>query len=325
MPNDGDWEFPDDARPKQGELGFDLEAALSAVVGLHAKVPEDAFTASVLGTERAGNGVLIESSGLVVTVGYLITEAETVWLTALNGTTVQAHVVAYDHKTGLGLVQALGRLGTPPLELGASRDSEVGAQVIVAGHGGLRRALQARVVARHEFAGYWEYVLDEAVFTAPPHPNWGGAALIGRDGRLQGIGSLFVQGVRLGAGSLEGNMIVPIDILPPILDELLKFGKVDAPAQPWLGMYTADMDDKLVVVGLADDGPAEAAGIQSGDQVMRVAGEPVLDLVTMFRRIWGLGPAGVDIPLTVLRDDEEREIEIRSADRATYLKAPRLH
>jgi S1-C subfamily serine protease len=325
MPSDGDWEFPVGARPRREDLAFDLDATLSAVVALHAKVPEDAFTASVLGTERAGNGVLIEADGLVVTVGYLITEAEAVWLTAHNGTTVPAHVVAYDHKTGLGLVQALGQLGTKPLELGAARDTEVGGQAIVAGHGGLRRALDARVVARHEFAGYWEYVLDEAIFTAPPHPNWGGAALIGRDGRLQGIGSLFVQGVRLGAASLEGNMIVPIDILPPILDELLKFGKVDAPPQPWLGMYTADMDDKLVVVGLADGGPAAAAGIESGDRVLRVAGEPVTDLVTMFRRIWGLGPAGVEIPLTILRDDEEGEIEIRSADRSTYLKAPRLH
>lgn len=325
MANGDDWEFPAEARPKQEELAFDLDAALSAVVALRAKVPEDAFTASVLGTERAGNGVLIEADGLVVTVGYLVTEAEAVWLTAVNGTTVPAHVVAYNHKTGLGLVQALGRLGTTPLELGAARDTEVGGRAIVAGHGGLRRALDARVVARHEFAGYWEYVLDEAIFTAPPHPNWGGAALIGRDGRLQGIGSLFVQGVRLGGANLEGNMIVPIDILPPILDELLKFGKVEAPAQPWLGMYTADMDDKLVVVGLADGGPAAVAGIRSDDQVLQVAGEPVSDLVTMFRRIWGLGPAGVEIPLTILRDDEEREVGIQSADRATYLKAPRLH
>jgi S1-C subfamily serine protease len=325
MTDDGDWEFPADARPKQKDLAFDLDAALSAVVALHAKIPEDAFTASVLGTERAGNGVLIGDDGLVVTVGYLITEAEMVWLTAGDGTTVPAHVVAYDNTTGLGLVQALGRLGVAPLELGASRDSEVGAQVVVAGPGGHRRALEARVVARHEFAGYWEYVLDEAVFTAPPHPNWGGAALIGRDGRLQGIGSLFVQGVRLGSASLEGNMIVPIDLLPPILDELLKLGKVDAPPRPWLGMYTADMDDKLVVVGLADGGPAAAANVRPGDQVLRVAGEAVPDLATMFRRIWGLGPAGVDIPLTIRRDGEEREIEIRSADRATYLKAPRLH
>jgi S1-C subfamily serine protease len=325
MANGDDWEFPVDARPKPEELAFDLDAALSAVVSLHAKIPEDAFTASVLGTERAGNGVLIEADGLVATVGYLITEAETVWLTAINGTTVPAHVVAYDHKTGLGLVQAMGRLGVEPLELGAARDTEVGGRAIVAGHGGLRRALDARVVARHEYAGYWEYVLDEAIFTSPPHPNWGGAALIGRDGRLQGIGSLFVQGVRLGGSSLEGNMIVPIDILPPIIDELLKFGKVDAPPQPWLGMYTADMDDKLVVVGLADGGPAATAGIESGDRVLRVAGQPVSDLITMFRRIWDLGPAGVEIPLTILRDDVEEEVEIRSADRSTYLKTPRMH
>ena len=269
MSEEFDWEIPLSAQPKPEQVSFDLESALGAVVGLRATIPEDAFTAGILGTERTGNGVLISDSGLVVTIGYLVAEAESVWLTAGDGSVLAGHALGYDFESGFGLVQALGRFNVPALELGSSAALEVGDFAIVAGEGGRRRSLNSRVTAKREFAGYWEYVLDEAIFTAPPHPNWGGSGLIDRHGRLVGIGSLLVRHAG-GGGSdtLDGNMIVPIDLLPPILDEMQTLGRTQRPPRPWLGAYVTEVDEALVVAGLAPEGPAEQAELQVGDQVL---------------------------------------------------------
>src|SRR5271167_5096842 len=188
-----DWEIPSELQPKGEDFGFDLDERLNGILGLQATVPEDAFTASTLGTERAGSGVLIRRDGLVLTIGYLVTEAETIWLTSVEGGAVPGHLVAYDQESGFGLVQALGRLNAPPIDLGVGLRIGAGDRAVMAAEGGRRHAIAARVVARQEFAGYWEYVLDRAIFTAPAHPFWGGAALIAADGSLIGIGSLQLQ------------------------------------------------------------------------------------------------------------------------------------
>ncbi|MFQ5974230.1 MAG: S1C family serine protease, partial [Alphaproteobacteria bacterium] len=274
MEEQKDWEFPEAAQPNEDEVAFELDRSLSSLLLLRSKIAEDGFTASILGTERAGNGVVIGEDGLVLTIGYLIVEAEEIWLTANDGSTVPAHLVGYDQGTGFGLVQALGRLGVPAMALGTSESSTLGDDVIVAGHGGRRHALMARVVSKQEFAGYWEYVLDEAIFTAPAHPNWGGAALIGLDGKLQGIGSLFLQQMIGGSSPVNGNMIVPIDLLLPILDDLVMYGRVNAAPRPWLGVFAAEEDGKIAVVGLASGGPAQQAGLRMGDVVLQVAGRP---------------------------------------------------
>ena len=320
-----EWSIPESVRPKPGDYAFDLDEALLSVVSLRAEVPSDAFTASILGTERSGNGVVIGDDGLVLTIGYLITEAETVWLMGNTGTASPAHVVAYDQETGFGLVQALSRLPLPAMEFGSATDLAEGDRVIVAAHGGRAGAVAAHVAAKREFAGYWEYVLDQAIFTTPPHPNWGGTALIGEDGRLYGIGSLFVQQAEGEEVSSEGNMIVPIDILNPILDDLLRFGRTNRPPRPWLGMYATEAEERLIVAGLAEDGPAHRAGIEPGDFVIGVGGRPVEDLADMFRRVWGIGEAGVEVPLTVVRGGRLIEVRVRSADRNGFLKAPKLH
>ena len=325
MSEDEDWEFPAAAQPGPEDVAFDLDRVLSSVVLLRSEIPEDAFTASILGTERGGNGVVIGEDGLILTIGYLITEAAAVWLISNDGAAAPAHVVGYDQTTGLGLVQALGRLRLPAMALGSSREARVGDHVVIAGHGGRRHAMKARVVSKREFAGYWEYLLDEAIFTAPPHPNWGGAAMIDIYGRLQGIGSLFVQDAREGGLPRDGNMMVPIDLLEPILDDLMKFGRVDQPPRPWLGIYATEAERDLVVAGLAKDAPADCAGIHVGDVLLEVADIPVAGLADLFRRVWALGPAGTDIPLTVSRDGDSLRIRVRSADRNDFLKSPRLH
>lgn len=324
MAEPGRWAFPDSLQPSPDEAGFDLESALDSVVLLRAEIPEDAFTAQILGTARTGNGVVIRDDGLIATIGYLITEAETIWLTTNRGTVVQGHALAYDQRTGFGLVQPLGTLGVRPLERASTSGVEANNDVIVIGHGGRPHSLKAKIIAKREFAGYWEYVLDEALFTAPAHPQWGGAALVGLDGRLLGIGSLLVQ-ESVGGKAVDGNLFVPIDLLAPILDDLLAHGRATAPPRAWLGIYTAEMDGHLVIGGLAPGGPAERAGAMLGDLILEVGGEPVTGLAAMFRRIWSIGPAGCEVMLTLSRRGASSKVRIRSADRNDFLKKPRLH
>jgi S1-C subfamily serine protease len=320
----GDWAFPESVQPRNEDVSFDLDAALDAVVQVRTEIPEDGFTASILGTERVGSGVVIRDDGLVLTIGYLITEAETIWLTTNRGAVVAGHPLAYDQATGFGLVQPLGRLDVQALSRGSAATCMFGDDVIVIGHGGREHALKAKVIAVREFAGYWEYVLDEAVFTAPAHPQWGGAALVGEDGRLLGIGSLLVEETVAGQ-SIQGNMVVPIDLLGPILEDMLAMGRPARPARPWLGMYTTELRGQLVVGGLAEGGPAERAGVRMKDMVLEVAGERVTGLADLFRRIWRLGSAGVEVPLTLARDGELLRVRLRSADRSDFLKKPLLH
>ena len=319
-----EWSFPENLRPNADDVGLDLDSVLDAVVTVRAEIPEDAFTASILGTDRVGNGVVIREDGLVLTIGYLITEAENVWLTTNRGDVVPGYPLAYDQATGLGLIQPLGKLDLPMLQLGNANDCSNGDDVIFVGQGGRHHALKAKIVDKREFAGYWEYVLDEALFIAPAHPQWGGAALVGNDGRLLGIGSLLVQEA-IDGQAVQGNMIVPIDLLKPILPNMLSTGRSGTPARPWLGMYTAESDKNLVVGGLAEDGPAASAGIKQGDLVLEVAGTRVSNLAQLFRTAWQVGPAGSMIPLTVAREGDVLRFEIRSADRNDFLKKPRLH
>jgi len=319
-----DWAFPEELQPSRQTAGFDLEAALRSVVLLRAEVPEDAFTAQVLGTERVGNGVVIRDDGLILTIGYLITEASHVWLTTLDGSVVEGHPLAYDQVTGFGLVLPLGRVQLPALPMGSSSDATVGSDVLVIGHGGRAHSLRAQVISRREFAGYWEYVLDEAIFTAPPHPQWGGTALVGADGRLLGIGSLFVQETVEGE-TLDSNLFVPIDLLVPILDDMTRIGRPAGTPRPWLGMYTTEVGGQLVVAGLAQGGPAHRAGVRLGDLVLEVAGKPVSGLCDLFRSVWAIGPAGSEIPLTVSRGEKPSHVRVRSADRSELLRKPRVH
>lgn len=319
-----EWAFPEALQPKAESLTFDLDKVLSSVVLLRAEVPEDAFTASILGVERIGSGVVIRPDGLVLTIGYLITEAETIWMTTREGTVVPAHALAYDYVTGFGLVLPLGRVSVPAIERGSSAAAPIGAEAIVVSHGGQGHTLSARVIDKREFAGYWEYLIDEALFTAPAHPHWSGAALVGMDGKLLGVGSLLVQ-EPVGGESIDANMFVPIDLLEPILDDLAKLGRAARTPRPWLGLYATESQGQLVVGGLATDGPAARAGVKLGDRVLEVAGQRVSGLPDLFRKVWRLGPAGTDIPLTLARGQSRSRVHVRSKDRDELLKKPLRH
>src|ERR1700719_243705 len=296
MPSLTEWKVPPAYQPRPGDYSFDLDRVLSSVVGLHSIIPADAFSADTLGTERAGNGVIIDD-GLVLTIGYLITEAEAVWLHVGDGRVVQGHALGFDSVTGFGLVQALGHLDLDPLPIGSSAAVKIGDRVVLGGVGGRTRSVASQIVTKQEFAGYWEYMLDEAIFTYPSHPNWGGAGLISNGGELIGIGSLQLERERDGK-SEHVNMMVPIDLLKPVLDDLLKFGRVNKPARPWLGMYSTEIDNKVVAIGISEKGPAARAELKAGDVILAVKGEKISSQSGFYRKLWSLGPAGVEVPLT---------------------------
>jgi S1-C subfamily serine protease len=323
MPKERD--IPAELQPDPADYPFDLDRVLSAVVGLRATAPNDAFTAGALGTEREGSGIVIGDDGLLLTMGYLITEAETVWLTSADGRAVPGHALAFDGESGFGLVQPLGKLALPKLEFGDSSSLKLGEQVLFASAGGRKRAIETKIVGRQEFAGYWEYLLDEALFTAPAHPFWGGGALIGKDAKLLGVGSLILQQGDNKGRRHDMNMIVPIGMLPPILEDLRRYGQVNRPPRPWLGLYAMEDDETVVIGGIADGGPAERAGLRTGDHVLAVEDEEVTDLAGLWRGVWACGPAGSRVTLMVQRDERRMPVSIATVDRRSLLKSPRMH
>jgi S1-C subfamily serine protease len=300
---------------------MDSKATFPSMVAVRAQIPDDAFTASGLGTLREGSGIVIGDNGLILTIGYLITEAEEVWLTTFENRVVPAHALAYDQESGFGLVQALAPLDLPAVEFGDSSMVRLGDSVVFADGAG--QAVTAAVVGKQEFAGYWEYLLDEAIFTAPAHPSWGGAGLFDSDGRLVGVGSLRLQMMRAG-DVVDINMAVPIDLLKPILDDLLTRGQTQKPPRPWLGVFSAENNGEVVVMSVADGSPAQKAGIQRGDIISDVRDSDVGGLADFYRKLWSIGPAGADVALRIVRDGRENWLRVTSADRNALLKKPQL-
>ncbi len=319
-----DWKVPSAHQPKADEYEFDLERTISSALLISTIVPDTAFSAATLGTERAGSAVVIDTDGLVLTIGYLVNEASAIWLRSSDGKVVPGDVIGIDNTTGFALVRALGKLGLPALRLGNSDTALIGEEVVVAGGGGRAHCVAAHVVARQQFAGYWEYLVDNAIFSGPAHPNWGGTAVIDARGELVGLGSLQIEQSK-GQGQSENiNMSVPINLFKPIMDDLLTTGASKAPPRPWLGVYASETQNRVVVMGVVERGPAKRS-LRVGDVIVGVGGAPVVDLAAFYKRLWALGPAGVDAALTVMRDGRKIDMAIKTADRARQAQAPRLH
>ena len=297
----------------------DLKGILEAVVKVRATVPQNARTARSLGTEREGSGTVIDSQGLILTIGYLILEADRIEVVSSKGKVVGATFVAYDHSSGFGLLRANEPFAVTPMELGESADVYVGDQLLVASHRGPESVVLATVISRQEFAGYWEYLLDDAIYTVPSYPNYGGAALIGSDGSLLGIGSILTQFAMQGVGFVSSNMFVPIDYLKPILSDLIVKGRSSGPGKPWLGFHAEEIRGRVFVIRVLPDGPAEKVGLKEGDIVLKVNSKPVEGLADFYRKVWSVGGVGVKVPLSVLQGSEVLDITIHSGDRYKYL------
>lgn len=294
---------------------------LDAVVGIEATVPSLARTAKTLGERRQGSGAVISDDGLILTIGYLILEANAVDVITQDGRRLAAEVVSYDHDSGFGLVRAQQSLGVEPLVLGDSLSLGANDQALVATRDGISQARGVEIVARREFAGSWEYLLDGAIFTKPPHRGFGGAALIGSDGTLLGIGSLFVANAGDTAQPVPGNMFVPVDILKPILAELVETGRRQGPGRPWLGIYPQTFQGHVYLSRVADGGPADAVGLREGDLIIAVNGANVADIPDLYRAIWATGRAGSPVVVTILSSGgNPRDVSIPSIDRRAWLR-----
>lgn len=297
-----------------------IQSILDAVVSVTTEVPEDALSATLLGTERSGHGVVIRDDGLIVTVGYIVADAETLWVGLDENTVVPAYLLAHDHESGLGLLKPAMPVDLPWVEVGSSQSLELDEPVFIMGSGGINDTIEARVVARQEFAGRWEYLLDEAIYTAPAHSNWGGTALLNGRGQLCGIGSLMVQNPESDPDQSSGNMFVPIETLTPVIGELCDHGRRQSPPRPWFGMLVESEEEDLQVVAVYRDCPADQAGIVPGDFIVRVAGQVPDGLADFYRRAWRCGAAGVSIPLTLLRESEIQEVTVETADRNAFIR-----
>ena len=310
---------PSPPRDEEAKYQY-LRDAANAVVGVQVKALANARSARTLGIERSGSGVLIEKDGLVLTIGYLILEADQVEVVTNQGRTVPAIVAAYDHATGFGLLRPLAPLDVKPIKLGNSSRIEPKYRMLIAGIGGAEALSVATVVARRPFAGYWEYLLDDAIFTSPPRADFGGAALIDRHGELVGIGSLFVMDAQVPGERAPGNMFIPIDLLKPILSEMVATGRQKAGRRPWLGVSSIEEDGHIKVLRVSNDGPADQAGIVAGDIILALSGHNVSTLGDFYKTLWSSGAPGVEVTLKVLKGSDVREIRIRSMDRLDHMR-----
>ena len=301
--------------PKQ-----EADETLSAIVKVKAKILPNARSVATLGPQRQGSGVLIRDQ-YVLTIGYLVIEAESVEVTGADGKSVPATLAGYDHASGFGLLRLIAPLAGKPLPLGDSNALAEREPVMIASFGGGDSVNLVYVVSRRPFSGSWEYLLEAAIFTYPPVPNWSGAALISSKGELLGVGSLIVgDAVRPGTQS-PGNMFVPIDLLKPILNDLMESGRASGTVRPWLGLNTEEVRGRLYVSRVSPQGPAERAGVQNGDIVIGVGADEVTSLAEFYGKVWARGAAGVEIPLKVLQGTQVKEIVVRSIDRLEYFRA----
>jgi S1-C subfamily serine protease len=302
------------------QAGIDAEKFFGAIVKVQAKAVPDARSASTLGTEREGTGVVIDKDGLILTIGYLVIEADEIKISDDRGRTLPASVVGYDHASGLALVRPIAPFEASPLRLGDSTAVAESEPVLIVNYAGRSDVTLAYVVSRRPFTGNWEYLLDRAIFTSPPTLNWSGAALIGKDGSLLGVGSLILRDATATDPHLPGNMFVPIELLKPILADLVTSGRRAEPPRPWLGVSADEVQGRLLVTRVSPEGPADRAGVRTGDIILGVGGDAVHSQAEFYRKVWGVGAAGSEIPLRILQDSDVHEVTVHSIDRLDYFR-----
>ena len=312
-------------KPRREDFSFDLDTTLASVVKITSNIPEDAFSAKTLGTSREGSAISINDSGILLTIGYLVVDSDSIFLHLKNGHTIEATLIAYHHESGLALIQALSKIDMPFIPQDNKDNLKKGDSVVIAASGGIDKSISGTVVDRRQFAGSWEYMIDNAIFTKPFHPEWSGAALINEGGYLSGVGSLWINDAEKVDDDSPGNMFVPIDLLTPIYEDLLAHGQAKKPHRPWLGIYVAENMENLFVSGVTLKGPASIAGINPGDIVTAVNGQQIDSLPRLYKLLWSQGNAGIKLILTIIREGTEIDINVKSESRYNFISKRHNH
>ena len=297
---------------------------LDAVVKLSIRAVDGARTADTLGAEREGTGIVIDDRGLILTIGYLVLEAASILVMTGDNRIYPASVVGFDHATGFGLLRASPAPPCAPVVLGDSTNLGELQSLVVAGHAGAGGVTGAALVSRRRFIGWWEYMIDDALFTAPPRYEHSGAALFDGHGRLVGIASLWVSDAINGDVAFPGNMFVPINLLKDVLDDLVRDGRRRGAARPWLGLNTEEVDGHLMVTRVLPDSPADQSGLKRGDIILGIGGDSIGSQSEFYESLWSSGGAGRDVTLHIVRDKVVKHLIVQTSDRLAYLKPWRL-
>ncbi|MDC0598877.1 S1C family serine protease, partial [Gammaproteobacteria bacterium] len=288
-----------------------------AVMGLHCSIPETAMTAALLGTERQSHAVQVSESGLMLTVGYSVMEASELWLTNRTGQTAEAILLAHDYDSGIALIRPVMPLGKAFLETAPAKSIKVGTEINILTSTS-KKAIPVELFAKEEYAGRWEYLLEEAFYTVPLCEDWSGAALLNTEGKLCGIGSLAL-GLKSPQGDvMPGNLFIPTELVMPHLEYMSLHGQKPGPLRPWLGTLIDEKEAELHVVGLYQGAPAAEAGVRPGDVILSVDQQPVSSMAGFFRTIWHYGSAGSHIPLTLKDGDGTRQVILDTVDRNSF-------
>jgi len=300
-----------------------IEKFYESIVGISSVAVDNARSLATLGKERSGSGIVIDKEGHILTIGYLVIEADTIEITLANGDTYPGKVVGYDHATGFAILKSIVPKKLFPVDLGESEKIKENDVLYILPHLDEGPGSPTKLVSRRPFAGSWEYFLEKPIYTYPFNPHWQGTPLLNEKGQLLGIGSLFIRDSIAEGINSPGNLFVPIELLKPILKDLINEGKRKTKLNPWMGLTPDDSSGKISITRVSKDGPAEAAGIKAGDVLLSVNNKEVKTMQDFYKTAWSLGGPGTKIPINIQREDKNINLIINSIDRMDFFIKPK--
>jgi len=302
----------------------DILNIYKSVVKIDSIIPPEARTAQSLGTVRGGNGVVIDDKH-ILTIGYIVVEAETITITLPDGKKFPGELIGYDHTTGFGILRTIIQSDLTPLKIGDSDQLTKEDFLYVLPYLTEGRPSAVKMVSRRSFAGWWEYFLDKPIYTYPANSSFAGSALINEYGEVLGIGSLYVGDAAATGISSPGNMFVPINDLKPILDDLIENGRRTKDIKPYMGLTSSDNTGEVKITRVNDNGPAAKAGFSVNDTILAVNNEKINNIEDFYKVVWSFGGPGTKLQFDIERNQKKLNIELTTMDRNDFFVKPKYY